>query len=689
MLSPPEPDLTLDQLRQRIAASTEDPARAYWLEILGLRLALQQEHEEALDCLTRAVAIRSGAAPGKDEAMAQLAAVLTNQGQVLSSLSRYGEAIAAHTRALDLYGHLLDRAECLSRYADNAGLLADALHSSGCAIAAARFQGRAVAAFFAGLPIAGGPEDDRVLEAVGRLGALLDAVPDHHGASGCSLCSDERLLESSRPSAYTAAVLSHVAFRLHLDREDALAVRSAARAVAYCDLFDSTGPEIFAVLVGNLLAIASWSIALGGGSAAIHAAGRAAALGVSHPFLLPDPAMAAASQYIAGVLHAPEDLAAAHRHLSAAADAFDGVLALDPAKYTPRLAEALFASAVVLSATGHAHESAEKVDRASALWRHIRDNPHKFDADAGAARERLHFLAAAVARDASVVTSSMAELDTMLPPAHSAESQSEGAPDRRLWCCTGRDFVRLVGDLAGRHIASSDVHTLGSQLRILQLYPARDFAYRCQPRPPDVFLSYNWSTNFVDLQGAVHRALQYLGGVIGRARPDLTHDDIERLVLDHIGIWVDFVFIDQSARDVVSEVREVVPAVIDASDVHFVLSPTALTRSWCCYELALFNRRGRTEALGQRTMRSFVEPPATKYTTFASTSTSAAGDKSIIEQYLKDEYPGGPHALDALLIQASMLSYPFVVEGFAQFAAAEQLVLLALDKWIGRLTPPP
>jgi hypothetical protein len=198
-------------------------------------------------------------------------------------------------------------------------------------------------------------------------------------------------------------------------------------------------------------------------------------------------------------------------------------------------------------------------------------------------------------------------------------------------------------------------------------------------------LSYNWSTNFVDLQAATYQALQYLAGIIGQARPDLAPDDIQRLVLDHIGIWVDFVFIDQSARDVVAEVREVVPAAIGASDVHFVLSPTALTRSWCCYELALFNRRDTTETSGQRTMRSFVEPPATQYTTFASTATSVTEDKSIIEQYLVDQYPGGLHALDALLIQASMLSDPFVVKGFAQFGAAEQMALLALTKWVDRI----
>jgi hypothetical protein len=488
---------------------------------------------------------------------------------------------------------------------------------------------------------------------------------------------------------HTATALSDLAFRAHLESPDAFAVRCASQTVAYCDLFDSTifstRPDVFVVHVDNLLAIGKWSIALGGGDAAIRAVRRAIALCERHPFWLLDHGKLPMCHYVAGVLQAPKALDAASQDLAAAVQRYEELLSSDPAKYTPRLAETLHGLAMVFAATGQKDESAAATLRASAMWMQIRESPERFDIDAIGARQRLQFLAAAAANASASPASTDADIDAMLAPVLDADRRSGGEIDRRMWSCTGRNFVRMIGDLAGRGILSSDVHTLGSRLRFLQLYPARDFAYRCQSQPPDLFLSYNWSTNFVDLQAALYQALQYLAGIIGQARPDLAPDDIQRLVLDHIGIWVDFVFIDQSARDVVAEVREIVPAVIKKSAVHLVLSPSALTRSWCCYELALFNQRDATEESGQRTMRSLVEPPTTQYTTFASTSTTVAEEKATIEQYLVENYPGGLHALDALLVQSSMLSDPFVVKGFAQFGEAERMVLSALPEWLDRM----
>jgi len=76
--------------------------------------------------------------------------------------------------------------------------------------------------------------------------------------------------------------------------------------------------------------------------------------------------------------------------------------------------------------------------------------------------------------------------------------------------------------------------------------------------------------NFVDLQEAIHSGMQGIAGMI----------------------------------------NTVVPQAIDAADVHFVLSPTALSRAWCCYELALFHRRAMAEE-GSPTLRSFVAPIGT------------------------------------------------------------------------------
>ena len=255
-------------------------------------------------------------------------------------------------------------------------------------------------------------------------------------------------------------------------------------------------------------------------------------------------------------------------------------------------------------------------------------------------------------------------------------------PDRRRWCTTARGLSLIVGDLRDRGIMSSNVHTLAERLRTQGIYPARDFAGRCLERAPDLFVTYDWQENYVDLQEAVWSGLDLIGSIVRERRPDLDEVDVERLIADRIGIWVDFLFIDQSARDVVGELA-VLPALIEGSDAHFVLSRTALTRAWCCYELALFNKRDPTEPSGGRTLRSFVTPTlASNYTGFASTSSTAPRDKVEIERNIEADYPGGMIGLDGLLMQVSLQSDPFFTRGAAQAVAAHELVADAIDRWL-------
>jgi hypothetical protein len=299
---------------------------------------------------------------------------------------------------------------------------------------------------------------------------------------------------------------------------------------------------------------------------------------------------------------------------------------------------------------------------------------------------------AGLARLKDVLTLQQSDAEHAMTSASDAPSTAQPRSlDRRLSCCSIRDFLLVVEDLKRAGIPSSDVHTLARRLREKRIYPARDYRHRCQPRPPDIFITYDWRQDFVGLYDMIEGALVYMGQAVHRARPDLDSTRIRHLVFDEIGLWIDFVFIDQSARDVGAEVREIIPRVIDSSDLHFVLSDTALLRSWCCYELALFNRRPvapswQHEIGGHlaRPLLSFVtQEQAHGFGGFGQTATTVLEDKEVIEKYLREEFPEGLAGVDLLLLQAGFLDKR-VTPGFAVPPAAEERMLSAVDKWLAR-----
>jgi len=81
--------------------------------------------------------------------------------------------------------------------------------------------------------------------------------------------------------------------------------------------------------------------------------------------------------------------------------------------------------------------------------------------------------------------------------------------------------------------------------------------------------------------------MDYLGSIMERL--DLV-DDAEPIIGDEIRIWIDWIFTDQNHRDIEAEL-DVLPDIIDSCSAHFVLSSTALTRAWCCWEIGRFNQR--------------------------------------------------------------------------------------------------
>ena len=262
--------------------------------------------------------------------------------------------------------------------------------------------------------------------------------------------------------------------------------------------------------------------------------------------------------------------------------------------------------------------------------------------------------------------------------------QVVSAQDRRFWCTTFRNVSSIFEALIGSGLPFTNAHALAAGLRERSLYPVRDLEQHFSRQRASVFVSHDWSDGLANLQSTLNSAMQLVASIVCRHRPDLGKSEVEELCWDRIGIWVDFLFIDQNARNVLDEVNFVVPAVIDAADLHFMLSPTAISRAWCCYELAMFNRRPTREG-GEGLLRSIIAPaPSTQYPLWRAAKTTVPEDKPVLESWLRRNYPGGLDGMDALLVIANMQSDSFVSGPWSLTGGAEELVVAALEKWSAR-----
>ncbi|HET9673464.1 MAG TPA: hypothetical protein VFP31_01550 [Gaiellaceae bacterium] len=259
--------------------------------------------------------------------------------------------------------------------------------------------------------------------------------------------------------------------------------------------------------------------------------------------------------------------------------------------------------------------------------------------------------------------------------------------DRRLWSLTMRGLSEMIGDFLQIGISASDVHTLARRFRELDVYPARDFESRCAPRPPDIFITYDWRYNFVDLQVAAYEGLLYIRDELSAHQPSVDAINFEALLFDELTFWIDFVFINQSARDVRAEL-DVMPDLIDSSKLHFALSHTALTRAWCCYELALFNKRflepkPETRPPPAPLLGSLLAPMPLGYRGWADAESSVAQDKVFLEEQLNDLYPRGTLGVDALMIQASLVGeHIYTYANSVQTGLAVEQALTVGDGWL-------
>jgi hypothetical protein len=262
------------------------------------------------------------------------------------------------------------------------------------------------------------------------------------------------------------------------------------------------------------------------------------------------------------------------------------------------------------------------------------------------------------------------------------ETTPNAGDDRRLWSTTASGLSAFVGELARRGVMSTSARYLQQILKANAVYPARDFAHLCRPLPPDIFVTYHSSQNFVDVQELVWQTGDFAAKLLRERRPDLRYENLEPLIGHGIRYWIDFLFIDQTSRDFRKEL-EALPVLLDGAKAHIVLGDQPLTRAWCCYEIALFNRRTATDE--NQPMRSFIAPTRTPYTAWDSTRTTDIDDKVFIEDSIRTGFPGGFDAFESILRHASISAVLPLAErrGVYSLAALESLAVAA-EGWYER-----
>lgn len=251
--------------------------------------------------------------------------------------------------------------------------------------------------------------------------------------------------------------------------------------------------------------------------------------------------------------------------------------------------------------------------------------------------------------------------------------------DRRHWSTTARGLSAIVGELQRRGMPATSVRVVQQIMGRQGIYPARDFAEHVTAEPPDVFFTYHSAHHLLEIPGAVWRALDVAADQLRRRLPELQWADFEDFVGDEIRLWIDFVFIDQSARDLRAEL-DVLPRLLDKAAAHFVMGYRPLTRAWCAYEIALFNRRA---ADGDPSpLRSLVDRTLSPYRGWEHTETSEPGDKRFMEERIHGAFPGAFDGFNRVMQRVNDSVALQTVEGESSYEpSALEALGVAAEAW--------
>jgi hypothetical protein len=260
-----------------------------------------------------------------------------------------------------------------------------------------------------------------------------------------------------------------------------------------------------------------------------------------------------------------------------------------------------------------------------------------------------------------------------------------------MWSTTPRRLIALVEALLNRGMPESmTVRELQLTFRQQGIYPARDDPQYCVPAPPDAFFSYHSAQRVIDIETIVVQACQYAARTLTSRRPDLANEDLTALVYDGIRIWVDFLFIDQSARDIREELT-VLPRLLKGARAHFVLGAKPLMRAWCCYEIALFNQHlvgadvSRFPGLPGAQLRSFIAPTRSFHLGWDRTETTEPDDKAFIGERIETTFPGGFEGFNHIMSQANSVAVlPLAEGGVWSTPGADENLFQAVEAWYAR-----